>query len=93
MEAWWPNGRGGQRLYRLTVRLRDAAGVVRDSATARVAFRTVELVQEPMEQGLSFYFRVNGQPMFMKGSNWIPAHVLPEQVMTTDFPHRDPFFP
>ena len=32
-------------------------------------------------QGLSFYFKINGQPIFMKGSNWIPAHVLPEQVI------------
>ena len=31
-------------------------------------------------QGLSFYFKINGRPIFMKGSNWIPAHVLPEQV-------------
>ena len=31
-------------------------------------------------QGLSFYFKINGQPIFVKGSNWIPAHVLPEQV-------------
>ena len=32
-------------------------------------------------QGLSFYFKINGEPIFMKGSNWIPAHVLPEQVI------------
>ena len=34
-----------------------------------------------LPQGLSFYFKINGQPIFMKGSNWIPAHVLPEQVI------------
>jgi beta-mannosidase len=28
--------------------------------------------------GRHFYFEVNGEPIFMKGSNWIPAHVLPE---------------
>ena len=43
----------------------------------RVAFRTLDLVQEPLSQGLSFYFKVNGQAIFMKGSNWIPAHVIP----------------
>ena len=37
-------------------------------------------------QGLSFYFKINGQAIFMKGSNWIPAHVLPEQVKN----HKDP---
>lgn len=29
--------------------------------------------------GLTFYFRVNGFPVFMKGSNWIPAYILPER--------------
>lgn len=29
--------------------------------------------------GLSFYFEVNGHPVFMKGSNWIPADILPER--------------
>ena len=43
----------------------------------RVGFRTVELVQEPLSQGLSFYFKINNKPIFMKGSNWIPAHVIP----------------
>lgn len=28
--------------------------------------------------GLTFYFKVNGRPIFMKGSNWIPANILPE---------------
>lgn len=40
-------------------------------------FRTVEVIQDPLDQGRTFKFRVNGQDMFMKGSNWIPAHVLP----------------
>jgi len=30
--------------------------------------------------GKSFFFRINGLPVFMKGSNWIPADVFPEQV-------------
>ena len=38
-------------------------------------------------QGLSFFFKINGQPIFMKGSNWIPAHVLPEQVKIYVFGH------
>lgn len=28
--------------------------------------------------GLTFYFRVNEVPVFAKGSNYIPAHILPE---------------
>lgn len=42
----------------------------------------MELVQEPLEgsTGLSFYFRINGRPIFLKGSNWIPAHSFQDQV-------------
>ena len=83
VETWWPNGRGSQTLYDLHVSVylpgEEGAGPL-DKMTKKVAFRTVELVQEPLEQGLSFYFRVNSEAIFMKGSNWIPAHVLPEQV-------------
>lgn len=48
----------------------------------QVYFRTVELVQEPIigSPGLSFYFRINGKPVFLKGSNWIPAHSFQDQV-------------
>ena len=77
VETWWPNGYGDQRLYDLRVVIEDGdLNVVDDKHHRRVGFRTVELVQEPLSQGLSFYFKVNGKPIFMKGSNWIPANVL-----------------
>ena len=30
--------------------------------------------------GRTFYFRINGLPVFLKGSNWIPADIFPERV-------------
>ncbi|KAH0615885.1 hypothetical protein JD844_026487 [Phrynosoma platyrhinos] len=50
---------------------------------SKVYFRTVELVEEPIpgSPGLSFYFRINGIPVFMKGSNWIPADSFQDRVM------------
>ena len=30
--------------------------------------------------GLTFYFRVNGMPIFLKGSNWIPADCFQERI-------------
>ena len=92
VELWWPNGHGSQVLYdiALTVSLvnKKTGGIIRlaDTTTYRrsFAFRTIELVQESLAVGRSFYFRVNSRPIFMKGSNWIPAHVLPEKV-TADY--------
>jgi len=50
--------------------------------SSQAYFRTVELVQEPIpgSPGLSFYFKINGQPIFMKGSNWIPADSFQDRV-------------
>ena len=33
-----------------------------------------------LNSGRTFYFRINGQPVFLKGSNWIPADNFLERV-------------
>ena len=44
-------------------------------------YRTVELIEDPLPKGgRTFKFNVNGVDIFAKGSNWIPAHILPERV-------------
>lgn len=81
VDLWWPRGHGDQNSYRLQVRgLQDGSVIL--SQDSKVYFRTVELVQEPIpgSPGLSFFFRINGKPVFLKGSNWIPAHAFQDQV-------------
>jgi hypothetical protein len=50
------------------------------SNSVRFGFRTVELVQKPLPGGKSFYFSVNGVPIPVKGSNWIPADAFESRV-------------
>ncbi|XP_074652140.1 beta-mannosidase-like [Tubulanus polymorphus] len=77
IELWWPNGYGKQALYDLI--LYNGQKKVK---TFKIGFRTVELIQEPIpnSSGLSFYFKINDRPIFMKGSNWIPADSFLERV-------------
>lgn len=88
VEMWWPNGFGSQKLYNLSVTVRDDTQTVIGQVSLRIGFRTIELVQEPISEeevrGLTFYVKVNNVPIFSKGSNWIPSHILPEKSAEPD---------
>lgn len=43
---------------------------------AAAQYTPVKLIQERDWLGQSFYFRVKGEPIFMKGANWVPADVF-----------------
>ncbi|XP_050194015.1 beta-mannosidase [Myiozetetes cayanensis] len=81
VEAWWPNGHGKQTGYNMKTTFIMEAGYQIEKFS-KAYFRTVELVQEPIpgSPGLSFYFRINGRPIFLKGSNWIPADSFQDRV-------------
>jgi len=68
---WWPRGYGGQPLYDVRVTL-EAGGTTVDRWGGRVGFRTVQLETAADEQGSPFALSVNGQPVYVRGANWIP---------------------
>lgn len=72
-KLWWPSGYGEQPLYEYKIELiRD--GVALDERRGRLAFRSVELLQEPIDEEKTGYkLRINGRDIFVKGSNWTPV--------------------
>ena len=72
-ELWWPNGYGEQPLYLYKIELvRD--GEVISTKEGYMAFRSVELVEEALADTLLGYqIRLNGENIFVKGSNWVPV--------------------
>lgn len=73
-DLWWPAGLGSQPLHTLTVKLGE------EVATRLIGLRSMELVSEPDEVGRSFKMQVNGQDVFARGANWIPADALAGRI-------------
>jgi len=68
---WWPRGSGAQHRYRVEISLSAEDEVVAITPFLW-GFRTVEMINERGRFG----FRINGEPIFIQGGNWVPADAL-----------------
>ncbi|MBE6379960.1 MAG: hypothetical protein E7047_03435 [Lentisphaerae bacterium] len=77
---WFCNGMGQAALYDYTVEL-IVDGEVADTFTGKLGFRNVRIVEEPFREesgpGFSYEIELNGERVFVKGSNWIPVTLWP----------------
>ncbi|RLV89770.1 Beta-mannosidase B [Spathaspora sp. JA1] len=80
-KLWYPFSHGEQPLY--TVKVSTPSQTI----TKKFGIRKVELVQESLidQPGSSFYFKINGIPIYSTGSNWIPGHSFQTSLTNQDY--------
>ena len=81
ISEWNPVGFGLPTRYPLKAHFTSDSKAVPDAPKEIfIGFREVELIQDPLPGGTSFYFRVNGRKVWAKGANWIPADAFSSRV-------------
>lgn len=70
---WWPVNKGNPELYTLSLKV-EQGGRVQDSIGVRFGIREITSNTDTPDKSRTFY--VNGRPVFIKGTNWIPENML-----------------
>ena len=80
-KLWWPNGMGDPNLYDIQLTLLENGNPV-DKLQFEFGIRTIErkLTTGPQveEEWEDWHFIINGKPIFVRGTNWMPADWLLE---------------
>ena len=77
---WWSNGLGVPHQYVFRFSLEQNQQKIEEKEL-KIGLRTIELIQENDQHGKSFYFKLNGKSVFMKGANYVPQDsFIPKQT-------------
>ncbi|MBR1835987.1 MAG: glycoside hydrolase family 2, partial [Kiritimatiellae bacterium] len=81
-DLWWPAGSGDHPLYDARVEVVSESGETLAADARKIGFRTVELVCKDIRADAdpgAFFFKVNGEPVYMRGTNWVPTDAMPSR--------------
>ncbi|QHW35044.1 glycoside hydrolase family 2 protein [Paenibacillus rhizovicinus] len=84
---WWSRGLGEQHQYDFEASLMQDAEVAAQ-LSVRTGLRSVKLIRRPDGHGSTFYFEVNGVPVFAKGANHIPNDSFANEVTAERYRHE-----
>lgn len=70
---WWPVNKGKQELYDLVFKT-EIDGVITDSIYTRFGIREISSTTDTPDKSRTFY--MNGKPIFIRGTNWLPENML-----------------
>ena len=78
-KRWWTYNLGEPYLYKFDITLKEGRHL-KAKQKATIGLRTIKLITEKDSKGKTFYFELNGVPVFMKGANYIPQNSMQNKV-------------
>ena len=82
-KLWWTHDHGTPTITTINSIISSGADTIVE--TKEIGLCSIEFIHQKDSLGTSFYFRLNGRPIFIKGANYIPQHSLPSTLTDNQY--------